>query len=309
VNFRQLEYFVAVADELHFGRAAGRLGIAQPPLSQQIRRLEVGLKMQLFHRTKRHVELTTSGRMFLKEARSILAHVDSAMSATVRLQHGEAGILSIGWAPWSDLTSLPAMVGKFCALYPDVHLQMHNMSVSEQVAALASGRIDVGFLVRPCDDSLTVPLPGVTTEAIALHPLIVALPRRHRLASRRRLTLADLAREPYILFKRDTAPLFYDYVISLYQRESLPLNVRHEAEHPSTMLGLVAAGIGLTLLPLTVDHRYTGVVFRTLAAGARLEIALAWRVHNDSALIQKFRQTIRESIRTRPRKNGPTLRR
>jgi DNA-binding transcriptional LysR family regulator len=304
VNFRQLEYFVAVADELHFGRAAARLGIAQPPLSQQIRRLEAGLKMQLFYRTKRHVELTTSGRMFLKEARSILAHVDSAMSATRRLQHGEAGILSIGWTPWSDLTSLPAMVGKFCALYPDVHLQMHNMIVSEQVAALASGRIDVGFLVRPCDDSLTVPLPGITTEAIARRPLIVALPRRHRLASRQRLTLAELAREPYILFKRETAPLFYDYVISLYQRKSLPLNVRHEADHPSTMMGLVAAGIGLTLLPLTVDHRYSGIVFRTLAEGARLDIALAWRARNDSALIERFRRTIRESFNTGARKNG-----
>jgi DNA-binding transcriptional LysR family regulator len=260
--------------------------------------------MQLFHRTKRRVELTTSGRMFLKEARSILAHVDSAMSTTHRLQRGETGSLAIGWAPWSDLTSLPAMVGKFCARCPDVQLQMHNMIVSEQIAALASGRIDIGFLVRPCDDSVTAPLPGVTTEAIARHPLIVALPRRHRLASRQRLTLAELAREPYILFKREAAPLFYDYVISLFQREAIPLNVRHEANHPSTTLGLVAAGIGLTLLPLSVDHRYTGVVFRTLAAGARLEIALAWRAHNDSALIQKFRQTIRESIKTGPRKNG-----
>jgi DNA-binding transcriptional LysR family regulator len=291
MDLKRLKYFVAVAEELHFGRAAKKLKMTQPPLSQQIQLLEQELGMLLFHRTRRHVELSSIGRVFLTEARTLLQQTELAVARTRRVQRGETGCLSIGWMPWSVLTPLPYMIREFCQRFPDVHLDVHSLSAEGQVEALHEGTIDAGFVLWTTDPSRT----GRLKNEIIMKPrLVIVAPETHRFAATPPRELGELANEPYILFKRDSGPTFYDYVVSFYQRNGLALNIRHEADHPSTVLGLVAAGLGLTLLPFSSTHAPPGVVCCELpTTPPRLEIALSWRPQNDSTLLQNFTDTIR----------------
>jgi DNA-binding transcriptional LysR family regulator len=294
MELRQLRYFIAVAQELHFGRAASRLNMTQPPLSQQIQLLEANLGVMLFHRTKRRVELTTTGRLFLTEARAIVASAEAAVGMVQRVHRGEAGRLSVGWKPWADLTALPPMIRAFCDRYPDVQLEIHNLTVDEQVSALLSGTIDVGFVVRPHGPSSPwFHNSQLASRFLVRQSLAVVVPKSHKFASHRRIVLGRLSNEPYILFRRDSSPVFYDYLISLYQQHGLSLNVRHEADHPSTVLGLVAAGLGITILPYTVYSGSSDVVFCLFPQKyGSLEILLTWRRKNESALLKQFVQTI-----------------
>ena len=294
MDLRRLKYFVTVAEELHFGRAAKRLHITQPPLSQQIQLLEHELDMMLFNRTRRRVELTSIGKVFLVEARALLKQSDDAVARTRRVQRGEAGRLSIGWMPWSVLTPLPFMIREFCQRFPEVHLDVHSLSAEGQLEALHEGTIDAGFVLWISDFGLPSRTGPLKTEIVLKPPLVVVVPQNHRFAAAGRVELADLTNEPYILFKRESGQVFYDYVISFYQRNGLRLNIRHEADHPSTVLGLVAAGLGITILPFTSTHAIPGVVCCDLpAASPQLEIALTWRPQNESTLLANFTETIR----------------
>jgi DNA-binding transcriptional LysR family regulator len=294
MDLKRLKYFVAVAEELHFGHAAKKLKMTQPPLSQQIQLLEHELGMILFHRTRRHVELTSIGRVFLAEARALLQQSELAVARTRRVQRGETGRLSIGWMPWSVLTPLPYMIREFCQRYPEVHLDVHSLSAEGQLEALHEGTIDAGFVLWTSDLGVPSRSSRLKTEIIMRPRLLIVAPENHRFASARPAELADLTNEPYILFKRESGPVFYDYVVSFYQRNGLGLNIRHEADHPSTVLGLVAAGLGITLLPFTSTQAPPGVVCCDLpATSPRLEIALTWRPQNDSTLLQNFTDTIR----------------
>jgi len=294
MDLKRLKYFVTVAEELHFGRAAKRLHITQPPLSQQIQLLEHELGMMLFHRTRRRVELSSIGKVFLVEARALLKQSEDAVARTRRVQRGEAGRLSIGWMPWSVLTPLPFMIREFCQRFPEVHLDVHSLSAESQLEALHEGTIDAGFVLWISDFGLPARTGRLKTEIVLKPPLVVVVPQTHRFASAGRVELADLANEPYILFKRESGQVFYDYVISFYQRNGLRLDIRHEADHPSTVLGLVAAGLGITILPYTSTHAIPGVVCCDLpAASPQLEIALTWRPQNDSTLLANFTETIR----------------
>jgi DNA-binding transcriptional LysR family regulator len=294
MDLRRLKYFVTVAEELHFGRAAKRLHITQPPLSQQIQLLEHELDMMLFNRTRRRAELTSIGKVFLVEARALLQQSDDAVARTRRVQRGEAGRLSIGWMPWSVLTPLPFMILEFCQRFPEVHLDVHSLSAEGQLEALHEGTIDAGFVLWISDFGLPSRTGPLKTEIVLKPPLVVVVPQNHRFAAAGRVELADLTNEPYILFKRESGQVFYDYVISFYQRNGLRLNIRHEADHPSTVLGLVAAGLGITILPFTSTHAIPGVVCCDLpAASPQLEIALTWRPQNESTLLANFTETIR----------------
>jgi DNA-binding transcriptional LysR family regulator len=294
MELRQLRYFIAVAEELHFGRAASKLNMTQPPLSQQIQLLETNLGVTLFHRTKRRVELTVTGRSFLVQARAIVASAEAVVGMVQRVQRGEAGRLSVGWKPWADLTALPPMIRAFCDRYPEVRLEIHSLTVDEQVSALMSGTIDVGFVVRPHDPSSPrLHKSELASQFILRQALAVVVPKNHKFASQRRIVLAQLSNEPYILFRRDSSPVFYDYLIGFYQRSGLTLNVRHEADHPSTVFGLVAAGLGITILPYSIYTRSSDLVFCSLPEKyGSLEILLMWRRKNESALLKQFTETI-----------------
>src|SRR4051812_46546158 len=180
MDLKRLRYFVTVAEELHFGHAAKRLHITQPPLSQQIQLLEQELAMTLFYRTRRRVELTSIGKVFLAEARALLLQSEEALARTRRVQRGEAGRLSIGWMPWSVLTPLPHMIREFCERYPDVHLDVHSLSAEGQLDALNEAIIDAGFVLWTSDLGLPSRTSRLRTEIIMKPPLVVVAPKNHR---------------------------------------------------------------------------------------------------------------------------------
>src|SRR5712692_392002 len=243
MELRHLRYFVAVAEELHFGRAAARVRIAQPPLSQQIRQLEQELGLVLFNRNKRRVELTAAGRAFLEEVRRIFAQTARAVRTAQRADRGEIGQLAIGFVPSADLDILPRVLRVWSSRFPAVEIELHTLLPEAQVEALREGRIQIGFLRLPVDES------DLVLESIQREPLVAALPRGHHSAQSPRVRLADLAGDAMILFPRHIAPGYHDLYISACRRAGFTPRV---LLHPGSMqmnLGLVSAGLGVALMP------------------------------------------------------------
>src|SRR5262250_672215 len=245
MELRHLRYFLAVAEELHFGRAAARLHIAQPPLSQQIRRLEEELQAPLLRRTSRHVELTSAGRVFLQEAKVVVAQANRAVRIAQRASRGEIGQLFVGCTPWADFTSGPQVIRGFGRHHPHVEVELHSLSSAEQIAALQDGRLDVGILRPPVNNQ------ALLTEPLLSERLLIAFPRGHRFAAYRLVPWAELAHEPYVLLSRRRAPSFDSIVSRACADAGLTLSVRYEVDHPQAVLALVAAGLGISLAPAT----------------------------------------------------------
>src|SRR5574340_256525 len=243
MELRHLRYFVAVAEELHFGRAAARLGTAQPPLSQQIRQLEGELGVELLARTRRRVELTEAGRVFLDEARGILQRVTQATSAARRAARGETGSLAIGVVASATYGLLPRVVRAFRERHPDVALTMSVMSTGAQVAALRAGQLQLAVARPPFGDETLV------AEPLHEEPVVAAIPSGHRLSAKRSLPLRALAGEPFVLFPRDRRPGWYDFVLGLCREAGFEPVVGQDAPELATALALVAAGDGVTLVP------------------------------------------------------------
>src|SRR5262245_26460331 len=239
MELRHLRYAIAVAEELHFGRAAERLHMSQPPLSQQIQQMEQELGVKLFERTKRSVKLTAAGQTFVAEARSILKHMTNAAKATIRAGHGELGTLTVGTVTSTDSGFYKVLVDilqRFAERYPDVHLGLRTLSVAQQVHDLKEDRLTVGFVTLPVDD------PLLCVKNVHFEPLVVALPAKHPLASQRRIKARALAREPLIAFPRQMNPGYVDSVIAYFQKAGCPVNIAHEGDSLYTSLALVAAG-------------------------------------------------------------------
>lgn len=293
MELRHLRYFVAVAEELHFGRAAERLHITQPPLSQQIADLEKELGVRLLERTKRRVQLTDAGRLFLQGAQDVLAQAETIVRTAQRASRGEVGTLSVGFVPVADLSVLPWALPIFRGRFPKVQLALHSLHGAAQIEALREGRIDVGLLYLPfTDDTLVV-------EPILDEPLIVVLPERHPLARRRQIRLRLLATEPFIFFPRHRHPGFYDLIVSFCRQADFSLmNVVQEADHIQTSLGLTAMGIGVSLQPASIQalHR-RGVVYRPLRPPVpRVTLAIAFRRGNPSEVLRAFLGIVREAV-------------
>ncbi len=292
MELRHLHYFVAVAEELHFGRAAERLHIAQPPLSQQIRSLEEELGVQLFYRTKRHVELTEVGQVFLQEARQTLAKAEQAVIAAQRAGRGELGRLVVGFVGSAVYEILPVTLRNFHERFPDVELHLRELTTAQQVRALRDGRIQIGF-VRTLvhDDTLQ-------TETLFKEPLLVALPEKHLLPGQSKVPVEALAHEHFILAPRHLGTGLYDQIISLCKQAGFSPNVTQEAIQMQTILGLVAAGLGVSLIPASARHlRERGVVYRELQISTvQVEMALAWRKEDISPALQAFISVAKEMI-------------
>ena len=259
MKLHQLRYFVTVAEELHFGRAASRLRMAQPPLSRQIHELENELATRLFNRTNRGVELTDAGRILLEEARTALAQVDYAAQAARRAGQGEIGQLVVGVVPTVDTQVFTRILRTFSARYPSVQVVIRSLNTTTQIQGLRAGTLQAGFLRLPVrDDALTIKL-------VSREPLVAALPVGHPLTRARRLSLATLAAEPHVIFPRQVAPGYYDMIVSLYREAKVHLRITQEAEHVQTIIGLVAGGFGVSVLPGSIrEIRVRGVVYRTL---------------------------------------------
>lgn len=287
MELRHLRYFIAVAEELHFGRAAERLGISQPPLSQQIQALEEEIGARLFERTNRRVELTDAGRLFLDESRQVLAQVDKAVLLARRAHLGELGELKIGFTSSAPFTStIPSSIHAFRKAYPDVHLDLQEMSSRQVLKALLEESLQVG-VIRP----LALP-DAVHWVELFREPLVAVLRADHPLAagSEDGLAIAALAEEPFVFFPRSYGTGLYDQVIALTRQAGFSPRIAQEASEAMTIIGLVSAGLGVSILPASFRRtRVDGVVYRTLSdPEATTAVWLVRRQNEGSPLALSF---------------------
>jgi DNA-binding transcriptional LysR family regulator len=288
VELRHLRYAIAVAEELHFARAARRLHIAQPPLSQQIKSLEEELGVRLFDRSHRRVALTGAGAAFVAEARRTLASAERAADAARRAARGELGRLAIGYVSSVAYELLPAIVRAFRKRAPDVTLALAELSSAEQSRALAAGTIDVGFVRRPPAIE-----PGLAASVVRKEPIVAALPRGHALAALRVLRVRDLEREPFVLFPVRPRPSWADVTIDLCRRAGFEPKLGQEAIEMAPALSLVAAGTGVALVPGPVRAmRLPGVVFRPLTPVPTSELVLVRRAEPPSEVLASFLEVV-----------------
>ncbi len=284
LELRHLRYFTTLAEELHFGRAAARLGIAQPPLSQQIRRLEELLQTRLLERTSRRVQLTDAGRAFLGEARRVLAGVASAVAAAHRAGRGELGELKVAFAATVMFLALPAMIREFRRRFPAVQLDLREMPTGPQLQALKAGDIDIGFVRQPRAD------PELTIVTVMEEPLRIAINRSHPLARKPGLRVRDLAEEPFVTFPRELAPGLHAQVIGICRDAGFTPRVVQESRELYTSVSLVEAGVGVSILPASVERLgWANVRYRPIdSARATTRVAAAWRADRVRPVIEAF---------------------
>jgi DNA-binding transcriptional LysR family regulator len=295
MELRHLRYYIAVAELLHFGRAAKRLRISQPSLSHQIQQLEADLRVKLLERTRSRVELTEAGRAFLEEAREIVMRADrAALVAQHAAMRDGAGRLRVGSGLCTDHALVTRAVCVFNRRHSTVHVEIETMAVANQIAALRDGQLDVGF-VRSA--SVEPPLAAVT---LYIEPLVVALPKTHHLAARQRIPMSALASEELVLVPRHAVPVYYNTVLDAFRNAGFVPDAPNGADHLRLILGLVANGCGASIVPLSArTANARGVVFRALDGDdANVETALAWR-RDASATVLDFVEIVR-GLATRP---------
>ncbi len=286
MELRHLRYFVAVAEELSFRRAAERLHVAQPPLSQQIKQLEAEVGTMLLRRTSRRVELTDAGVVFLERARRTLRDAELAVESARRTARGEIGWLNVGFVDSAAYELLPPVLRAFRARAPGVRLELRELATEHQLPALAD-ELDVG-LVREVND-----LPGLHRTPLLREPLLAAVPLGHALASRARVQLVQLAAEPFVFFPRARVPRVYDHLVALCRAAGFsPRTVQEALQYP-TMLGLVAAGFGIAIVPTCVRALHlAGVAYVPISdKPATSELSLLTSTQRDSVALDVFRAT------------------
>ena len=295
MELRHLRYFVAVAEEGHVTRAAARLGIQQPPLSQQIRALETELEVQLFRRKPRGVELTQAGEALLAEARIVLDRAEHAVLAVRRAARGEAGRLGLGFTSSASFHPLvPRIIRDFRETSPLVAMSLEEAGTAELVEGLRAERIDAAFVRSPIG-----PAADLTVHSLLEEEMVAALPSGHRhAAAKSRLSLGALESETFILYRRPLGPGLYDAIIAACQRAGYSPSIGQEAPRLLATLSLVAAGLGVTLVPQSMRRlRVHGVVYRALdsAAGLVAPLNLAYRRGETSAAAQRFIALVRRT--------------
>jgi DNA-binding transcriptional LysR family regulator len=290
IELRHLRYFIAVAEELHFGRAAERLHIAQPPLSQQIRQLETELGFQLFHRTKRSVKLTEAGQVFFTDSQRLFRQLDQAIEIGRQTSRGEVGQLVIGFVSSTAYNILPDILRSFRATVPTVKLELHELTTDQQLQWLRENRLDVGLL-RPSIEDSTFQLSVIFQE-----PLVVALPETHPLAAEPEISPPDLALESFIIFPRTLAPGLYDQIISFCQQAGFSPTIVQEAIQMQTIISLVAAGIGIAIVPRSLQNlQRTGVIYKRFNQETpQAAIALIYKPDDTAPAVQKFLEIVHQ---------------
>jgi DNA-binding transcriptional LysR family regulator len=284
VELRQLRYFVAVAEELHFRRAAERLHISQPPLSQQIRALEDELGFALLVRTRRRVELTPAGEAFLRDARALLGELEGAVATARRIDSGQTGRLRINFVGSALFSIVPGTVERFRRTRPAVEIELRERPTVDQLRAVRTGLADVGLVRPPIEDDGQLSVRTVLRERT-----VAALPAGHALARLSRLPLRRLAAEPLVLFPRDQAPGFHDLLIDALAGAGSGPGVIQYAPEMLTIIGLVAAGTGVSFVPESVQRlALDGVIYRPVTGAPRSELVAITRAGDDSALVRAF---------------------
>jgi DNA-binding transcriptional LysR family regulator len=290
MDLRRLRYFVAVAEELSFNRAAQRLRISQPPLSNQIKQLEEELGIQLFERSSRGVRMTEAGEALLDEARRIFVQLEQTTRVVQRVGHGEVGRLTLGFVPSASNEMLPSILRTFRHRYPEVELFLREMRPDRVVQRLHDQQIDAGFLYLPLDDA------SLNVECVSREPLVLALPESHRLASKPRIALQALTEEPFILPARYSMPGLYGQVTkACHQAGFVPRAVQKDVWLMQTIVGLVAGNIGVALVPASLRNlRRRGVVYKQVyGLSPTVELGMVWRRNDLGAVLHSFLRVVR----------------
>lgn len=290
MELRRLRYFVVLAEELHFGRAARRLHITQPPLSTAIQALEAELQVRLLERSSRRVTLTHAGTVFLEQARLLLARAADATEAARAADRGEVGRLTVAFMSASVYTLLAPVLREFALRFPAVKLELREVAMPLQIPALRVGDIDLGFLRPPVDDA------ELDCEILLRESLVVALPRGHALTKLRRIPVRRLASERFVMFQRAPGLVLHDLVMRFCLQAGFPPRVAQEVSQSHAVVGLVSAGIGVALVPASIQAtRVRGVEYRPLHEKTpAVESALAWRRADGSPVVTAFRKTAHE---------------
>jgi DNA-binding transcriptional LysR family regulator len=295
MELRLLRYFIAVAEELSFNRAAQRLHMTQPPLSNQIKQLEDELGVLLFTRTSRGVRMTEAGEALLEEARRFFVQLEQATRVVQRVGHGEVGRLTLGFVPSASNEVLPSILRAFRHSYPDIELFLREMRPDRVVQRLHDQQIDAGFLYLPLDDA------SLNIECVSREPLVLALPESHRLAARPRVELQALAEEPFILPARYSMPGLYGQVTqACHQACFVPRAVQQDVWLMQTIVGLVAGNIGVALVPASWRIlRRKGVVYKPVyGLSPTVELGMVWRRDDPGAVLHSFLRVVRDSVQS-----------
>jgi DNA-binding transcriptional LysR family regulator len=293
MDIRSLACFIAVAEDLHFRRAAERLHLTQPALSQRIHALEQEIGILLLERDRRHVALTPAGRAFLEPARSAVANAVLAKAQALRAVRGEIGRLRLGFTVIASYGVLPEAVRTFRTRFPDVAVELTEMNSPLLEAALAAGEIDLGVLHPPLGT------PGLATRVLPDQPLVLALPAAHPLAAKGVIHVTDLDEEPFLIAPRAIGPIIYDRIIALFQAEGVSPRIVQEVSPMTTLTGLAAAGAGMGFVTAGIAEVVRpGVVFRPVKPDPpRLPMAAAWREPDLSTVGQRFLDVVAELCR------------
>jgi DNA-binding transcriptional LysR family regulator len=300
MELRHLRYFIAVAEEGHITRAAERLGMQQPPLSQQIRGLERELGVQLFRRKPRGVEMTDAGRALLEDARAILAHIEHALATTRRTARGEQGRIAVGFtssAPFHPF--VPRVIRAFRETFPLIDLTLEEGGTTELIEDLRHERLDAAFIRTPIADPM-----GITINPLLEEAMLVALPSAHPLvAGDAALALSALAAETFIIYRRRSGPGLYDAIFAACHSAGFSPLIGQEAPRIVSTLNLVAAGLGIAIVPASLQRmQMDGVVYRRLggAAQPRAPLLLATRRLDTGAAVRRFLDLVKLTARTFP---------
>jgi DNA-binding transcriptional LysR family regulator len=279
-----MRYFVTVAEELNFSRAAKRLNMAQPPLSQQIKSLENEIGVQLLKRNNRKVELTEPGRVFLEEARNTLFQAEKAVKVAQLAEQGQIGQLTIGFVGSATDGIFIDKIKEFRDKYPFVHLKLKEMTTTQQLDALHSHEIHVG-LMRPFEHKTSI-----QTEVFTEEPFVLVLPKSHGLASHPKISVHEVANEPFIMPPRHLGSEFYDIVIGFFRSYGISIHIIQEAVQMHTIVNLVSSGLGISAVPSSVrNFRRPGIVYKNFVEKPpQINLSLAWRRDDDSPALHFF---------------------
>jgi DNA-binding transcriptional LysR family regulator len=300
MELRHLKYFVTLAEELNFSRAAERVGIAQPPFSKQIRDLEIELGVTLFERTKRRVQITKAGRIFLTEVKLVMQQVNVAVAAVQKAGKGESGQLIVGFNNAASYSVLPDVLKQFYDRYPDAEIVLKELTTSQQLANLKNGQIDIGLQCLPLNSSgiKVIDSSGLVTVSIREELLMIALPVKHPLAKSSTVNFQMLENELFILPPPQIGEGLYHQISKLFRESKfLPKRTQQVLELP-TIVNLVASGIGISIVPSSLQSlQRTGVVYRPLIESqTEIKLGAVWRINHIPPLLSSFLRSIEEII-------------
>jgi DNA-binding transcriptional LysR family regulator len=301
MELRHLRYFLATAEELHFTRAAARLNINQPPLSQQIKDLENELQVQLFHRIGRRIELTEAGQGFLTDTRAVLELVERAKTSAQKIARGEKGLLRIGFTSSACCHPMvPSVINDFRASHPDVELALSEGPTTYLAERLGAGHIDVAFL-RPGSTEH----PGLHYQILVREELLVALPAQHALAERQSIQLRELTGESFVLPPRSAEPLSHDALLTGCHGAGFRPSILREVPQAASIINMVATGYGVALIPRSMCQlKPPGVVYVPVDGPApKVSLSIGWREANRSAAVEHFISMVGHASRSATKKS------